>query len=416
MKSALLISFPFPPIQGSSGYQRILAFSRYLADFGWKCTVLTVHPRVYLDTSKDNLALIPSRVRVMRPFALDSMRDLSFRGKYLGIFGIPDRWQSWIITGLITGIYSIVRHRHKVILSTYPIASAHCIAWLLHCLTGIPWIADFRDPMAQNTWPETERERRIYAWIERRIFRNAFAVIMTTEATKRFYQDKYPQYSCKFFNVIPNGYDESSFKGLDVKSLSRNQATIKRKIVLLHSGSLSRRDRDPTNLFIAIRALVDKGMLPNDGLIVKLRASGSNSDINDLIEEYKLAGIVTLEESVSYPEAIREMCSVDGLLLLQGETCNRQIPAKLYEYLYTRKPIFAMTHPDGDTEGLLRQIGYATIVNIDDSDSVRSGLHRYLNRIHADNLSLIPDDVVEKYSRRYGTKILAELFDNAIGS
>ena len=37
--------------------------------------------------------------------------------------------------------------------STYPIATAHLIGAELHRKTGLPWIADFRDPMAQDGYP-----------------------------------------------------------------------------------------------------------------------------------------------------------------------------------------------------------------------------------------------------------------------
>ena len=43
----LAIAYHFPPIQGSSGVHRTLAFARYLRDSGWSTTVLTVAPTAY---------------------------------------------------------------------------------------------------------------------------------------------------------------------------------------------------------------------------------------------------------------------------------------------------------------------------------------------------------------------------------
>ncbi|WP_276678948.1 hypothetical protein [Nitrosomonas europaea] len=40
-----------------------------------------------------------------------------------------------------------------MIWSTYPIATAHLIGLTLQRLTGIPWMADFRDPMVQPDYP-----------------------------------------------------------------------------------------------------------------------------------------------------------------------------------------------------------------------------------------------------------------------
>ena len=55
MKRVLLIAFHFPPVRGSSGLQRTLAFSRYLPEFGWQPSVLTADPRAYEATGDDQL-------------------------------------------------------------------------------------------------------------------------------------------------------------------------------------------------------------------------------------------------------------------------------------------------------------------------------------------------------------------------
>ena len=43
MNRVLLISYYFPP-SGGPGVQRVLKFAKYLPDFGWQPTVLTVAP------------------------------------------------------------------------------------------------------------------------------------------------------------------------------------------------------------------------------------------------------------------------------------------------------------------------------------------------------------------------------------
>jgi len=53
-KRLLLIAFHFPPLQGSTGVHRALAFSRYLGRHGWDVTVLTATPGAYPRQSLDN--------------------------------------------------------------------------------------------------------------------------------------------------------------------------------------------------------------------------------------------------------------------------------------------------------------------------------------------------------------------------
>ena len=92
MKRILMIAYHYPPLRGSSGIQRTLAFSRDLREFGWQPIILSAHPRAYPASGTDQLGDIPSDVPVYRPFALDTSRHLSIRGAYPKAFALPDRW------------------------------------------------------------------------------------------------------------------------------------------------------------------------------------------------------------------------------------------------------------------------------------------------------------------------------------
>src|SRR5690606_29328565 len=116
---------------------------------------------------------------VTRSFALDTRRHLSIRGRYPKLLAIPDRWQSWIPAGIATGLRVLRHRRPAAILSTYPIASALVIGRALHRRTGLPWIADLRDPMVFGDYPEpTGRLRRAYQQLERTVFAEANAVVL----------------------------------------------------------------------------------------------------------------------------------------------------------------------------------------------------------------------------------------------
>jgi hypothetical protein len=63
-KHLLLIPFHFPPIQGSTGALRSLAFARWLPESNWRVTVLTVDTRAYPTIAADNEAMIPRDARL----------------------------------------------------------------------------------------------------------------------------------------------------------------------------------------------------------------------------------------------------------------------------------------------------------------------------------------------------------------
>src|SRR5262249_37067498 len=153
-KHVLMIAYHFPPLQVSSGLQRTLRFARYLPDFGWRPIVLTTHPRAYASRDDGLLKELPDSIPVHRAFALDASRHLAVRGKYTRLFGIPDRYSSWYLGAVPAALRLIRKYRPKAIWSTYPIATAHLIGATVHRLTGLPWVADFRDPMLYEAWPE----------------------------------------------------------------------------------------------------------------------------------------------------------------------------------------------------------------------------------------------------------------------
>src|SRR5215831_3848014 len=168
MNRVLMIAFHYPPCAESSGVHRALKFSRYLRDAEWDPVVLTVHPRAYERATAHQLREIPAGTPVHRAFALDASRHLSFRGTFPRFMALPDRWANWWLSAVPAGLRLIRRHRPQVIWSTYPVATAHLIGLTLHRLTGLPWVADFRDPMTEDDYPPDPLRRRLCGWIERR--------------------------------------------------------------------------------------------------------------------------------------------------------------------------------------------------------------------------------------------------------
>src|SRR5262249_55470944 len=140
------------------------------------------------------------------------------------------------------------------------------------------------------------------------------------------------------FAVISNGYDEGSFAGL-VRKLAPQAG---RPLTLVHSGLLEPADRDPNGLFAAIQELKRAGRISASELKIVLRASGSEGQYENDIRSKGVDDIVSLQPTISYKAALQEMLDSDGLLLFQGPTCNRQIPAKLYEYLRAGTPMLTI--------------------------------------------------------------------------
>lgn len=412
VKRVLMIAFHYPPLRGSSGIQRTLKFSRYIKTHGWDPMVLTANPRAYASTSADQMAEIPEGIQVNRAFALDTARHLSFKGRYLGLLALPDRWVSWWLGAVPAALTMIRSRRPDLIWSTYPIATAHLIALSLHRLTGIPWIADMRDPMTDDGYPSNALTRRAYQWIEKKTVQHCTKAVCTTPGTIAMYRRRFPDIPESRFALIENGYDEENFR--NAQAISDTSPGSNGAFRLVHSGVIYPSERDPTHFFQAIAALRRQGKLSADLLRVVLRATGHDDYLGKLIAQYDIGDIVKLEPPVPYKEALAEMLTSDGLLILQASNCNHQIPAKLYEYLRARRPILALTDPVGDTAHTLRSAGVEAIAPLDSSDAIMHSLLDFLATAKDDRASIPSLQSAMAHSREARSKELAALMDDVI--
>ncbi|MBF1165907.1 MAG: glycosyltransferase, partial [Dechloromonas agitata] len=346
MKRVLMIAYHFPPLAGSSGIQRTLRFVQHLPKFGWEPLVLSADPRAYECTSDDLLADVPPATVVRRAFALDTARHLSIAGRYVGAMARPDRWVSWKYAAVRDGMRLIREFKPQAIWSTYPIATAHLIGAELQRKSGLPWIADFRDPMAQDGYPADPLTWQSYRKIEEHTLRSARFSTFTTPGAARTYLARYPVDAGRVA-VLENGYDEETFAG--AASGGERRSLHPGAITLLHSGIVYPAERDPTQFFAALGQLKASGAISAGSLVVRFRASVHDDLLQSLAARYDVREFIDCQPPVPYRQALAEMLDADGLLVMQAANCNEQIPAKIYEYLRANRPILTLTDPQGDT-------------------------------------------------------------------
>lgn len=412
VKKLLVIAFHFPPIRQSSGVHRTLNFVRQLRAHDWESIVITALPSAYESAGGSWDAGVPDGMVVERTFALDAARHLSIAGRFPGFLANPDRWGTWRFSAVHRAMHLVRQYQPAAILSTFPIATAHLIAARVAGRTGLPWIADFRDSMVDETYPSDQRQRRINLQVERRTVGECSRAVFTTESTRSIYAQRYPGLPGEQWHVIPNGYDEAAFEGL-ATTLS-NGVVVRNPLVLLHSGILYPVERDPMPFLRALKRLKDRGEIDATRLHVRLRATAHDTHYAPILAGFGLGDIVELAEPLPYRQALQEMLAVDGLLLFQSSGCNHQVPAKLYEYLRAQKPIIALTDPEGDTANILRNAGADNLLPLDDEQVLVRELPDVLTKLKKRDLRVAPIDHVAQYSRERGAAQLAQLLNDLV--
>jgi glycosyltransferase involved in cell wall biosynthesis len=411
-RRVLLVAFFFPPSQGSSGLQRTLSFARDLRDHGWQPLVLTAHHRAYPRTDGKQLADIPADVPVARAFALDTARHFAVRGIHFRSLAVPDRWWPWYLGGLASGWRLIRRYQPDVIWSTAPIPTAHLIAQTLARLSGRPWVADIRDLMTEPDWPKNPVAWRISRWIERQALTRSERTVVVSPGQRGEYLRRFPALPQGRIAVIPNGFDEAAFRKAEASAPDHEHPD--GRLHLVHSGLLYPRDRSPEPFLEALAALRGERPALTDGVAVTLRASGSEARYRQMIRELDLAGVVSLAPALSYHDALAEMLAADGLLLFQGRNCGTAIPAKLYEYIRARRPVLALTEPDGATGAALREVGYPHLAPLESAAAIGPVLAAFLEAVRQGEAFVPPAEVTAQFSRQRAGEQLAAILDRVV--
>ena len=399
----------YPPGTGSSGVLRPLKFSRFLPACGWTPHVLTLRESRYRGKDPSLLAEVPPEAVLHRTWALDNSRDLAIRGRYLGALSIPDSHVPWLPFAVVRALAVARRHRIDALYSTSPPPTSHLIAAVINRLTGIPWVADFRDPwIEEGVHPRPGTRRfRVEAALERRVVERADVVTVTTAHLRGDFLRRYPHLPPDKVVTLTNGYDEEDFQGLGT-------AIAPERFEIMHAGLVNREFRDPRPLLRAVSGLIADGAMARAdvrvsflGIAPWLRSAEFARDVDAL----GLREVVELLPHLPHREALVRQDRAAVLLLLQAsDDTTSMIPAKAFEYLRLGLPIIALTH-EGATSDVLKGMEACFVAHPDDA----AGLRRALTTLYAAWRSapgaLRAPRAIAAYERRALTGELAHALD-----
>lgn len=447
-KKILMIAFIYPPL-GGSGVQRSLKFTKYLPQFGWQPYVVCSDEADVFQAGWDDslLAEVPAQARVWRrsfvhPLGLRrrvqkrfgvAARSLATAGstgqeprdKSVGGGGEPlslrtlraltaplapiefppvDAALYWALAILPGCLRRIRREKIDLIFSTSFPYSDHVTGYCLKKLTGLPWVADFRDPWTQNASARNAGWRfQVDGWTERRVLHTADRIIGVTPAYTEGLRRLAPERAATDFVTIENGYDGVDFMG---GSADEGRSTPE-VIELAHVGKLYNGTALP--LLKALERLGEAG----DRLRVRFIGGLAEAEAAWLAE-HPLSVELRIEGRIPHEQAVRYMRDADALLLLigEGQAWMGHYPGKLFEYMASGKPIL-LIGPEGEAAGLVRRSGTGCTVRADDEAAILEALRllieqpeEFRRRYHQPRR-----EVIAAYERRALAHRLAEVFD-----
>ena len=397
LRKCLLLTYHFPP-SGAVAVYRMLGLVRYLPKFGWQ-PIVVAPPRVPWEPEDASLlAQVPPETPVERvPFAH------GFIGKVARTLAPEAHWL-WQANRACKRM--IREHQPAVILTSSPPGAIHLLGLWLQRRHGLPWAACFRDPWITNEpidrWTVALRWDR---WLEGQVMKRATRLIANTPRNQQGWAAAYPHEAHKIV-TITNGFDPERFK----PRIDQKAATA--CLTILHAGELYS-GRDPRPFLDALQAL-EAERLP-----VQVEFLGRKTEeVYDFPAEIQRRGLgerVRLAGQVPYAEALERMTRADILLLIQRPEYRVGVPAKLYEYLGTGRPILALAELDSDIAWVLRESKVPhRIAAPTDVAQIKQALIELTREVLA-GVSALPDmNALHQFTRERMAQRVAECLDRCV--
>lgn len=364
MKRVLVISYYWPP-SGGSGVQRWVKMCKYLPSYGWQPVVYTPENPA-LTSMDDTLAAdIPPQVEVVKTrifepghFARKStgaqVTPINGQKKTLkqriamwirGNCFIPDPRVLWVGSSVRFLKKYLKEHPVDAIVSTGPPHSMHLIARRVALATGIPWIADFRDPWTKMFYFKhlslTRTSCRIHEKLENKVLADATMVV----AVSPLVQEDFKAMTRTAVELVTNGFDDSDF--------SCGAKPSEEQFTLVHAG-LFASDGNPLSLWDAIADLRRE----DTSFAQKFRLVLCGKTDKAVLDSIAAAGLGDCTENLGYinhTEVVALMKSASALMLplRQEPEYRATLPGKLFEYLASRRPVIGIGQQDGAMAGIL---------------------------------------------------------------
>jgi glycosyltransferase involved in cell wall biosynthesis len=301
---------------------------------------------------------------------------------------------------LIAALRAARRDRPEVLFSTSAPYGAHLVALLVGRLTGIPWVADFRDEWTANALL-SDQPRALLALTERAEFavcRRARRVVVAAG----FYELLgLPSNSPRRVEIL-NGVDEADLP-------NPAPSPPEDRFVLANVGTIYG-SIDPSPALRALAELAARGAIDRERVEVRLVGS-----IWEPSFEPPQDIRVAMTGYVEHRRAIAEMSAATALLLYVP-SASLNIPGKLFEYLASGRPVLCLTHRDSLANRLVHEWRAGVVADPHDQREIEHAILTLWRRWLEDGL---PDQedvrrrTLEHYSRRANASRLAQVLDEA---
>lgn len=430
MRQFLYISPYFPPVS-RVGALRPLKLLRHLQQHGWQAVVLC--DQVPGDAVSPELErAIPASVQVVRDYSWFASRpgwragaerwtgshspkpqaSASSKGSGNGGQGDIFRWISWNPEWIPLGRHFVdmpyalqsVRRLGKsyafdaIVVNADPWASL-LVGSRASNEIGVPWIADLRDPWGPCALRRPLRPKLQQNYVHRtelQLIRSSSAYVLNTDRAREDYIAAYPEVPISRFHTLRNHSDPELTSG--------GQPLAFPEFTLLFLGGF-RRFVASSSLLKALRVVKGRSTSP-----FKLRIYGSLPQQERAeVQALGLQDVVVVERPRPYTE-VGMLLSAADLVVSQSHSTDQRIPAKVYDYLSSNRPMLHIGAENQELSSMFEQAGQVDFVSSGDVDAIAAVVERHIAA--GRQRSVVRNS--EQFTSRAAARKFAALLDAAV--
>ena len=422
MKRLLVVSYYFPP-SGGPGVQRILKFVRYLPEFGWLPTVVTVDPKYASYPAIDETLHreVPSEVQIIRtrswdPYSLYArlhgkskesvvgvgfVRDEADSGIQIlarwlrGNVFLPDARRGWVRYAAKAAIDALDRAAYDAVLTSGPPHSTHLVGLRLQRAHALPWVVDMRDPWTEISYAhdmyQSKLAEALQARMERRVLSRADVVVSVSDHVGSLLKRRG---AIRQYHTIMNGFDPADIPASPPVTGSEEP------FVIAHVGTFNWPKHAP-GLVAALTHLTPQAQIHFVGH-VQARVLRAFKDVGI---SPKVVPYLTHSEAVAYMQgADLLLVSIDNVPDNQGI-----VTGKAFEYVSLGRPVLGIGPVEGDLATILTRTGAGRMFDYDDAQGIGAHIREKM-RCRGEPVS-VNREALRSYERRELTRDLANILN-----
>jgi len=416
---------------------RNLKFVKYFRDFGWEPVVFAPENANYPVIDETTFKDIPAGIEVIKtpviePFAIFNLlqgkkKDERVKDVFLvrdqkpglahklgvwvrGNFFIPDARMLWINPSVKRLRKYLKENKVDAMISYGPPHSTHRIAYALKQEFGIPWVADFQDPWTQIDYFEkfmlTDFARNKHKKQEQEVLKTADKVVMVSPS----WCDDLAELGGRPVDYIPFGFDADDFKD------ARPEKPFN-KFIISHFGTLGI-DRNPEALWKVLAELSVE--MPEFKTHLQIDLAGVvDYSIFETLEKAGLKANLNYNAFLTKDKVVAGMLASDILLLLLntgfGEYNTKgRIPAKLFEYLGSQRPILVIGQTDSDVAKIVSDTKAGITIAYENASEIKQSVLQFYASWKRGEQLYRPIHI-QDYNFKYLTGKMAALLDEISG-